>query len=628
MARAARSRTAWTPLEKGTGGTRDLTPVILDSPLRTIDPDGPVRTVLMLPQAGGRLIDRMIPPLARLGNGKVLVAGVPQVEYEGLTGYGRQVRVLSPAALEKELGRCESGDYLLLVQPRYWPLAGFDFEGFVRSSHEHAGATHAIAVGRDRDSAQERVECDAEGRVRRVQRVYRAGGWAAQPAGTVVCCIVPAKALSSLRFASLADLRKHLAGRGVLTSDIPLPCDAVDLAEPGGVLSWMEQQLDALVNGPAGALTRVRPGVLAGRHCRIAPSARLVGPVVVQAGAAIEEDATVVGPVVVGAGAKIEARAVVSRTLLLAGATVEAGGSACSEVIAGCRTAGPASKTDGRDPSGAAPLAFRSGGLSELDSCVSRNLTVADLPARQQLRSQRLQQKGKRLFDAVIAATALLALSPILLIVAGLVKLTSRGPLFFIHRREGLGGREFGCIKFRTMVPDAHLKQREMYGQNQVDGPQFKIANDPRVTPIGAFLRASNLDELPQLFNVLAGQMSLVGPRPSPFRENQICVAWRRARLSVTPGITGIWQICRDRKIDGDFHQWIYYDLAYVRHFGLWLDVKILFWTVASLAGRRRVPLRRLVSGEPDEAHVEETIAGTPASAGSDNGRQQSQPAA
>jgi len=194
----------------------------------------------------------------------------------------------------------------------------------------------------------------------------------------------------------------------------------------------------------------------------------------------------------------------------------------------------------------------------------------------------------------------LVFLAPLLAVVALLVKLTSPGPVFFSHRRERRNGAEFPCLKFRSMVADAHLKQRELYGQNQVDGPQFKLKHDPRETRLGRWLRRTNIDELPQLFNVLAGHMSLVGPRPSPFRENQICVSWRQARLSVRPGITGLWQLCRDRSSENDFHQWIYYDLAYVRHFSLWLDFKILVATVLTLGGRRRVAMSSLIGKDQD----------------------------
>jgi lipopolysaccharide/colanic/teichoic acid biosynthesis glycosyltransferase len=114
--------------------------------------------------------------------------------------------------------------------------------------------------------------------------------------------------------------------------------------------------------------------------------------------------------------------------------------------------------------------------------------------------------------------------------------------------------------------------------------------HDPRVTRVGRWLRATNIDELPQLINVFLGQMSIVGPRPSPFRENQICVPWRRARLSVRPGITGLWQICRDQRSEGDFHQWITYDIMYVRNLSLWLDAKILIATMLTLGGLWSVP--------------------------------------
>ena len=130
-------------------------------------------------------------------------------------------------------------------------------------------------------------------------------------------------------------------------------------------------------------------------------------------------------------------------------------------------------------------------------------------------------------------------------------------------------------------------KQGELRKANQVDGPQFKLAYDPRVTPIGHFLRRTNIDELPQLWNVLKGEMSVVGPRPSPFEENQICPGWREARLSVKPGITGLWQVSRSRdRGAADFQEWIFYDTQYVERRGFWLDVKIILLTIKELFGK------------------------------------------
>src|SRR5262249_58791999 len=132
----------------------------------------------------------------------------------------------------------------------------------------------------------------------------------------------------------------------------------------------------------------------------------------------------------------------------------------------------------------------------------------------------------KPVLDVALSGFALLVLSPLLLLVAALIKLESRGPVLYRGRREGRDGRLFDCLKFRTMRVGADTQQRALYGQNQVDGPQFKLARDPRVTRVGRLLRLTNLDELPQLVNVVRREMSLVGPRPSPFRENQLCVPW------------------------------------------------------------------------------------------------------
>jgi lipopolysaccharide/colanic/teichoic acid biosynthesis glycosyltransferase len=186
----------------------------------------------------------------------------------------------------------------------------------------------------------------------------------------------------------------------------------------------------------------------------------------------------------------------------------------------------------------------------------------------------------KRAMD-IVGAIILLAITlPFYPLIALAIKLNSPGPIFYGHLRQGRGGRPFRCWKFRTMVINADELKKKLVTQNEVDGPQFKIRRDPRIFWVGHWLRRLNIDELPQFVNVLLGQMSLVGPRPSPERENQMCPAWREARLSVRPGVTGLWQVSRRRDQDTDFQEWIYYDVQYVKKQSIWLDIRILFKTL------------------------------------------------
>ena len=136
------------------------------------------------------------------------------------------------------------------------------------------------------------------------------------------------------------------------------------------------------------------------------------------------------------------------------------------------------------------------------------------------------------------------------------------------------------------MMPDAEKARSKLRAKNDVDGPQFKMKDDPRIFRVGRILRRLNLDEIPQFWNVLIGQMSIVGPRPSPEKENQMCPAWREARLSVRPGITGLWQVSRKRdRDDTDFQEWIYYDVQYIKKQSVWLDLKIIFKTLIVAMG-------------------------------------------
>ena len=191
----------------------------------------------------------------------------------------------------------------------------------------------------------------------------------------------------------------------------------------------------------------------------------------------------------------------------------------------------------------------------------------------------------KRIADCFAAAIVLILFAPVLIFVALAIKLTSPGPVFYKDRRQGLHGKQFNCLKFRTMIIGADKIQEILRIVSQVDGPQFKIANDPRINTVGWFLRETYIDEIPQFFNVLFGQMSIVGPRPSPKSENTLCPLWRDARLSVRPGITGLWQVYRTRQPMKDFQEWIHYDVEYVRNLSLWMDLSICWKTAMKLLG-------------------------------------------
>jgi exopolysaccharide biosynthesis polyprenyl glycosylphosphotransferase len=188
----------------------------------------------------------------------------------------------------------------------------------------------------------------------------------------------------------------------------------------------------------------------------------------------------------------------------------------------------------------------------------------------------------KRLLDILISLVLLIMLLPLFLVVPYLVKLTSPGPAFFGQERVGLSKRRFRLYKFRTMVSDAEEQLADLEAFNEASGPVFKIKNDPRITPIGIFLRKMSIDELPQLFNVLKGDMSLVGPRPLPVRDYEgFDEDWHRRRFSVRPGITCLWQV--NGRSNTTFNKWMEMDMEYIDNWSLWLDLKILARTIPAV---------------------------------------------
>ncbi|HYW79167.1 MAG TPA: sugar transferase [Thermoguttaceae bacterium] len=191
----------------------------------------------------------------------------------------------------------------------------------------------------------------------------------------------------------------------------------------------------------------------------------------------------------------------------------------------------------------------------------------------------------KRCMDVVAASLGLLLLLPLFLVVAVATRLSSSGPALFKQCRSGLAGKPFMMYKFRTMVVDAEAKKQELMAANEQDGPAFKIKNDPRITRLGAFLRKTSIDELPQLWNVLKGDMTLVGPRPLPCSETAGCTGWHRRRLDVTPGLTCIWQVEGRSKVT--FAEWVRMDIQYIRSRSVMRDLGLLIRTVGVVLLRR-----------------------------------------
>lgn len=189
----------------------------------------------------------------------------------------------------------------------------------------------------------------------------------------------------------------------------------------------------------------------------------------------------------------------------------------------------------------------------------------------------------KRLIDIVCSFLGVLVLSPLFIIIAIIIKTTSKGPVFFSQKRVGKNGKEFEMYKFRSMVVNAEELKEKLASQNEMSGPMFKMKDDPRVTKVGKFIRKTSIDELPQLWNVLKGDMSLVGPRPSLPKEVAQFEDWMYRRLEVKPGLTCYWQVSGRNNID--FEDWMKLDIKYVEERSTWVDVKLIFKTVGVLFG-------------------------------------------
>lgn len=316
-------------------------------------------------------------------------------------------------------------------------------------------------------------------------------------------------------------------------------------------------------------------GIWIGKDIHISPDAYLLGPVVLGDDCTVGSNAQIIGPAVIGNKCHVSADVLIRESILW-DSTILSEGSKVEYSIIG----------EGSDIHSNCHIR----NMIVLDGLRAEdmNLVPSDYSIRTAVDLSGIVSKAfvnkvvyttvKRACDIILSSIGILLLLPLFLLVAIAIKLDSTGPVFYIQRRCGIKGKLFGMIKFRTMVADAEKLHRELIPQNELDGPVFKITQDPRVTGCGALLRKTSIDELPQLFNVLKGEMSLVGPRPLITDEMRFSATWRDTRLKVKPGITGMWQV--EGGSNTPFHDWIKYDMYYVKNRSFRLDMKILLKTI------------------------------------------------
>ena len=351
---------------------------------------------------------------------------------------------------------------------------------------------------------------------------------------------------------------------GLTMRGIALAGTALDLESQEGILAVCGAVLKGSSSGdPVAPRANDRPAADRSGQSVTPDEPRFIGPVTLGERVTVESGAVIVGPAILCDGCVVRRNAVVDSSIVGAKVSVESG-----RVLRSCLAA-ESERSAGRTVPETAP----GGGGPEEPLWACQESAFRTWPPFS------YASGFKRIADAVAAIVVLALFMPVIPVIALAVRISSPGPVFFRDKRQGFHGTVFDCIKFRTMRQGADKMQDKLRFVCEVDGPQFKMADDPRITAVGRFLRETYLDEIPQFYNVLCGQMSVVGPRPSPEFENTLCASWRDARLSVRPGITGLWQVCRTRAAHKDFQEWIHFDTKYVRDLSPGLDLWICWRT-------------------------------------------------
>jgi len=499
-----------------------------------------------------------------------------------------QTKPRGTAGVLKDVMDLLDGQRFLVICSNLY-VEDIDLKGLV-DFHDLKGAVVTVAVKRrvQKDLNIETVSMSREGVLEDIRILHRSIDRRSPWVSSGIYVVTPA-AFDFIDARSYLDIKEQLIP---LLQAASLPVYAHELEgyykEISSVKDYLglHRELFDINSRAIGSDDRVEIAerVWVGRDSVISPRSYLIGPLVLGNKCHIGAHTQIIGPAVIGDGCKIGEGASVRESVLWRNVSLEPG--ARSEC---CIVAENVKVSEGerlRNMMVADSLRVDGVGL------LSPHYDIVGVGRKNLSRILGVRIRNwiylvaKRVMDICAGFLLLVILSPVLVVVALAVKFGSGspGPVFHIQKRCGKNGRMFRMLKFRTMVVAAAEMQEELHSQKDGDGPMFKMANDPRVTRIGAMLRATSLDELPQLLNVLTGNMSLVGPRPLVMEEMKFSPSWREVRLTVKPGITGLWQI--QGRNEAPFHDWIRYDVEYVMNRSLWMDIAILFQTISVVCKR------------------------------------------
>lgn len=581
-------------MPKRTGIAPDTAVILAGTPTPLMKGMAQTDPILLLPVLNHPLVEHQAAALSRAGVQRLLIILSPDVAKAAvrIKDLFRDADTsLHVECIVQEIPRGTAGSLKAiegeLHDRPFWTLNGnlffdLDLDDMMRC-HAALDSAATVAVLRVEEPVweMERIELDATRCVRTIHRIHPAQNRRSvlRPIGLylfdpVILDAIPKRGHFDLKEQLFAALTAQ--GTPAQVWEVPGYCLAIvsvsDYFSLNRDLLMGRARMAAMSGGSAAAPTpraRWAPPT-------IAPTATILEPVVIGASASIQDNALVIGPTVIGENAVIESGVVLQECLVLPDTRIGQGArlSACitgegaqvgrKEVLRNTLVLDRRLEASDLTPMPGRYLALNATGLMRSPYCRAR--------------SRRIALAGKRIFDLVCSATGLILTAPLMALIALGIKLDSEGPVLFRQRRCTIGGQEFTMIKFRSMVANSEELKRELLSANQVDGPMFKIVGDPRVTRFGRFLRRSNFDELPQLWNALKGEMSLVGPRPLSMEEMRFHPRWRDIRLSVLPGLTGLWQVEAHDKVS--FAEWLRYDVTYVRRMSPWLDLKILLKTL------------------------------------------------